>query len=245
MIAFHALKTKRITAHFQELSIAQDMEIAGLNPDLNEALTSRLLGYAIKTTTLPLERWTVQERMLGVAHYLSHTLEFGGDFDIGAGKLSDYVQTARDCTDPIALEGYTDKWAQPITAKTAEAIELHANSRADWFFLTMAASIRDTKDLSGEQDASDAELSEGLLERLNTLRAMPSSEFSELLVAHTQACEQGLQFFNITVDKTGFVVLPFNAFSHSNEQGAGSELLHPTRFSAYGCISEMAQDLCG
>lgn len=82
--------TKRISAKMQELTLRQAIDLCEIPTNMNELGISRALQFIVTETNLPLEKWTAQERIAAICHYL--TAQEQGDFVVVNGAyLSDYM----------------------------------------------------------------------------------------------------------------------------------------------------------
>lgn len=177
--------TKRINAQMQELTIQGAIALCEIPPHLNELGISRALEKIINQTNLPLKEWTVQERVLAIAHYL--TAQEQGDFYITEqSKLSDFYLDQDYQETPYYFD---DLEIVPLTAKYAESIEraiISMNIQNAWTIGAMAATIRQKGDKW--QGSADEFIHENIQRILN----LPESEFLELL-NHFQAAQEHLK----------------------------------------------------
>lgn len=110
------LVTDRLTVKMRPINIRQAIELAGI-PRQEEA-TTFFLACTVEAIEKgpPLKLWSVNERMLAVAHYIAAHIEDGPDFAIGKGRYSDYLDLGAQ-----ALPKHT------LTGEQAEMIEISAS----------------------------------------------------------------------------------------------------------------------
>lgn len=155
MIYFPPLRTRRLTVQLRELSIGDSLTLAAMPGHMEEASTTAFLRCAVDAAKVAVEdpaRWTVQERILAVCHYLSATTEDGPDFSLGEGHYSDYLQGEADIQTSVQAvevgEVGGDTWhVRHLTGAMAESIERMAgeieglSGRLHWLFGAMAAQL--------------------------------------------------------------------------------------------------------
>lgn len=131
MIHFPRLTTRRLRAQMVELTIGQSITIAGFPKGAEEAANTLMLrSCAGADCSLDPAHWTLQERALGVGHYLMSINVDEPNFKIGDGRFSDYLDAEHDIDLATAdvplsvghIEG--DDWAvQHLYGYMLEAIE--------------------------------------------------------------------------------------------------------------------------
>ncbi len=213
MIYFDQLRTRRLSVDLQELSI-DDAEMLCMMPEhLEQASITALLQRAVKPTDREMpgqvsdpRMWTVQERMMVIAHYMAHTTEDGErDFALGEeGHLSDYLLGGTDYVESVSL-GVLDGdeiLMRPLLGFQVEAIErlvlggrFRAN-RLSWWACAMACQM--TK--AGEEPKAyvgDADYLEWIFARASSIRQLPESDFLQLLYAFLDGTKQLDHFFKL------------------------------------------------
>ena len=63
--------TRRIKSQMQELTLQQAIDLCQVPDSFNEQGISRALQFIVKETNLPLDKWTVQERIVALFHYIT------------------------------------------------------------------------------------------------------------------------------------------------------------------------------
>jgi len=250
MIYFPPLRTRRLTVQLRELSIGDSLALAAMPGHMEEACTTAFLRYVVDAAKVAVEdpaRWTVQERILAVCHYLSATTEDGPDFALGEGHYSDYLQGEADIQTSVQaielgeVEG--DTWhIRHLTGAMAESIERMAgeieglSGRLHWLFGAMAAQLV----RAGEEvpDAADGEgaFDEFLLSRVMVLKGYPDSDFARLMALYFEGRDKLHHFFKLEFTDDGIVSMP---------KGGVADNLPPARFPVHTCISRMARELVG
>lgn len=246
---FPLLRSRRLTVQLKELSIGDAIALAGIPEHLTEAECTAFLKYAIAEVTSgspnPAD-WTVQERSLGVAHYLASVAEDGPDFSLGATKYSDYLDGEADIS--LALKQVPigeiggDNWEiQHLTGAMTGAIERlmgeipQLSPRLHWIVGSMAAQLirvgEDTPDL-----ATDGLYDEWLHARMSVLMAFPESDFELLMSAYNFGREKLHHLLAFDFDDKGIVILA--------KQG-GAEGRSSARFSVRSCLSKLALTMAG
>ena len=233
------LRLQTQTIQMQELTIGQALSIATMPVHLMEASTTAFLRYATEAA----ERvdpifWTVEERMMGVAHYLAAMSDGNPDFAIGDGKFSDFLipddKPRQSMIDAGDVAG--DSWhVRPLTGILSDSIERLASSgiggfsgTAYWTTARMACQMFRNVEVIPDESTQSGELDLWLSDRLKIIGAFPESDFMHLLVAFESARPALTHLFSVTSDDVGLVALP--------KGGAGS----PARFSVRSCIGNWA-----
>jgi len=245
MIYFPPLQMRRFTARIRELSLAQSLAIAAIPLHLDEMATTEFLRACVEDAQLDPALWTVQERIMGVAHYLSSTSDGSPDFAVGSGwTFSDYFipeATARkEASEQFDHAG--DTWrAVPVLGRYAQSIERlngeleGIQGKAHWIIGLMAAGLeRDHDDKPGDDTADDA-VDAWMMARMRVLLDYPESDFIALMQGHAQASTEIAHLFRIRSDDAGIIVMP-------TTEGAG---IPPARFPVFSAISDFAQAVAG
>lgn len=233
------LRLQTQTIQMQELTIGQALNIASMPVHLMEASTTAFLRYATeKAERVDPLFWTIEERMIGVAHYLAATSDGEPDFPIGDGKFSDFLipddKPRLFMKDAGEVAG--DSWhVRPLTGMLAESIERIASSgignfteSAYWTTARMACQMFRHGESIPDANTQSGELDLWLSDRLKIIGAFPESDFMHLLVAFESARPALTHLFTVTSDDKGLVALP--------KGGAGS----PARFPVRSCIGNWA-----
>lgn len=249
---FPILRVHGLQLQLRELTIAQAVALAAMPPHCEQAGVTAFLRAATQSAagaagSDPLH-WTVQQRTLAVAHYLSVVSDDGPDFLIGQARYSDYLDAAADSHAQPAILGEVagDNWSiVHLTGAMAESIERLAGevrdahdgsltARLHWTIGAMAAQLTRTGDASAPVE-DGAALDTYLQQRMRVFAQYPESDFSQLLELFFAGQERLHHLLRIGFGDEGIVILP-----RENEKEAGGELLPPARFSFYAPIGAVA-----
>jgi hypothetical protein len=240
VIHFPPLRTGRLNVQLRELTIREAVGLAAMPPSAHEAATTALLKLIVVEANGPNQeqgRWTVQERMFVVAHYLACTAETG-NFQIGEGRFLDYLRGDIDAApgEVDAGEACGDQWrARQLTGDEAVAAEGLCRDRLNWVAADMAARLYvPGEDGPKRPDASEAPaaFSAWLAERTAVIESMAESDFEQVFAAYRRGLEGLQHLFWLEFDEGGHVVMP-------KEGGAA---LAPARFpvaAALGAVSRI------
>lgn len=247
MIHIPTLRTKRLTLQLRELSIGDSLAVLAIPEQLEQATTTEFLKRAmqdVKGIADP-ANWTVQERAMATAHYMSSVADDGPDFSVGHGKYSDYLDASSDYkTDTVqAGELGGDVWLlRHLTGAMAESIErlqgevTGISGRLHWMIGAMAAQmIRDVDRNDG--DPEHGAIDEWMLTRMQTFVGYPESDFAAMVAMFQSARGKLKHLFHVDFSDTGLIFLP--------KGGDEAEMLPPARFPAYSCISEFTRGMVG
>lgn len=258
MLYFPILRIRSLELQLRELSVAQSIALAAMPPHLEQAGATAFLRAATQSATGaagsdPLH-WTVQQRTLAVAHYLSVVSDDGPDFAIGAARYSDYLDAAADHPhEPrtphsgILGEVGGDTWSiRHLTGAMAESVERLIGEvrdahdvplpvRLHWTIGAMAAQLVRYGDDAAPSVEDGAALDAYLLLRMQTLAQYPESDFSQLLNLFFIGQEKLHHLLRIGFGDEGIVVLP-----RENVKEAGGALLPPARFPVHALIGTLA-----
>ena len=249
MKSFPLLRTRRLTVKLKELSIGAAISLANMPAHMEESMRTEFLRHTVDTVQSGSENvtdWTVQERVMAVAHYLASVMPDGPDFSLGAGNYSDYLDGAADIS--IAMNRISigevggDNWEiQHLTGAMAESIERlsgefdQLSPRLHWIIGAMAAQLirvgETPPDLS-----SDGLYDEWLLSRIQVFMEFPESDFEQLMAAYSIGRKNLHHLFAYSFDDYGMVILP---------KTGGTEGLPSARFPVRSAISRMALDMEG
>jgi hypothetical protein len=250
---FPPLRTRRITAQLQALSIGDAITVASMPAHMAEAECTAFLTYAIKEAAGDLTNpadWTVQERALAVAHYLAVVADDGPDFSLSdQSRYSDYLDGEADISlalkqVPVGeLDG--DHWEmRHLTGGMAEAIERLAGEveqlknlepRLHWIVGSMAAQLVRVNETIPDL-ATDGIYDEWLLERMKILMAFPEDDFTQLMAAYQQGREKLHHLFAYDFSDEGIVILP---------KKGGADSVSSARFPISACLSKLALTMAG
>lgn len=195
--------TRRIKSQMQELTLQQAIDLCQVPDSFNEQGISRALQFIVKETNLPLDKWTVQERIVALFHYI--TAQEKGDWQlVDNGSVADYLIEQDYPETPYIFQDDGDLFhIVPLTGEYVEAIERATDStRGKWILAAMAATIR------AENDDFDGIPDERISENMTRLLALPESVFNRFL-AHFQAAQIHLAHcVNIDFHDDGIILLP-------------------------------------
>lgn len=246
MIHFPPIKTARLNVQLRELTMREAVMLAATPLVKHEAATTALLKVIVESASgehaVP-GRWTVQERMFVVAHYIACTSDAGGNFAIGDGRFLDYliadVDGAPDAVD--VGEACGDQWrVRQITGDEAAAIESVCATRLDWLAADMAARLCVAGKDEGRPDATarPSEFAAWVAERAGVFKDMPEGDFEALFGIYAIGRDRLQHLFRIEVDAAGYVALP-------KDMEGGGQRLAPARFSVASALGRLAQILGG
>jgi hypothetical protein len=252
MIVFSPIRTRRIDAKLQELTLGDEISLCHLPVQAHEKALSDFLARVLANGDTPTVRhiadprgWSVGERLFVLAHYCTQVREDGPDYAVtDVSVLSDYLDYARDLTvDPVPFLAHEDNWiVTPLSGAAAEAIELLQGEsglagREHWLLGAMAAQLLRTNETSPPPDAVTdfSSYATWLADRMTVLQAMPSSAFTLLYEHYSTAMLTQWQFFRVWFDEQGVIALP-------KEAGAA---VPPARFRILSGIGGVALSLTG
>lgn len=246
MIYFPPLRTARLDVQLREMTIDEEITLAATPLDKHEAATAALLAAVVKEARgehADPGRWTVQERMLVVAHYIAATAAEGGNFAVGEGSFLDYLDAKVDSAPAQveAGEACGDRWmVRQVTGDEAQIIESMCTARKDWVAADMAARMRA---VGSETDASapDATDKPGdygtwLDTRKSAMLALPTSDFADMWAVYLAGLRDLHHLFALDLDDAGYLAEPMTT-------EAGGQQLAPVRFSVAAAITDLARHL--
>lgn len=243
MLLFQPIKTRRICVRLKELTIGQAIALCKLPADRHELMTTEFLRQAAADAEAPApgyvtdpRLWTVQERARMVCHYLAQVADDGPDFAVGAGKLTDYLDFTADIeADGCASDPGAPGWTfGHLLGGHAELLERSCSTRGDWLLGAMACQAFRIGQEDDLLNLPDIDQLVALDRRVEAIKALPESDFENLLAAYDRAAGTVLHhFLQVSFDDDGIV---FEA------KGAG---LAPARFLADPCIGFAARSLFG
>ncbi len=247
-INFPPIRTRRLTVQLRELGIRDLCRLAAMPESMPCAQLGAFLSCAVESAA-GIENhadWTIQERTLVIAQYLSATLDSGPDFLLSSGeaKYSDYLQAGKDYSDAVVKVGNAAgySWSvRHLTGRLAESIERLAgeipdiNSYGHWVTGMMAAQLISDSDTPDPE--SDGALDEWLLERMNNILTMPGSESDALTVRWRAGFVQLEHLLSMDISSSGgLVVLP---------RGGVAANLPPCTFPVNSCFSALTSAMVG
>lgn len=246
MINFPRLQTARLNVQLRELTISESVALAATQLDRHEAATSALLALIVQEARGEHNdpgRWTVQERMMVVAHYLSCTSD-APNFALGEGAFTDYLQGEIDAGPESVQAGMAcgDTWTcKQLTGDEAVLIEQQCSTRLDWTLADIAARMRATSsDDPPPPDASTqpAKYAEWLKERKGLFARMAESDFEEMFACYRTGLVELRHLFWLDFDAHGHIVMP-----RQDRKGVGGSDLPPVRFPVSAALGSIARIL--
>lgn len=246
MIFIPPLRVRRFTVDMRELTIGQSLRLAKIPDHLDEYATTQFLRFATVDPGIDPLLWTVAERIMGVAHYLSAVSDEGADFSVGTSgaRFSSYFMPESE-----AFKGQSDSFASAddtwrvihVTGRMVEALERLTGElegiagREFWALGMLAASVVREGESLPVDDAPSDEVDAWLLQRLQVFVNFPESDLIHLLMQSREKAAQIQHIFKVTHDESGLIVLPA-------QEVAG---LPPARFPVRSTLSEWTQALAG
>ncbi len=244
------LRTNRFSVQLKPLTIGQSLQIAKMPAAMEQAETTAFLKAAIEEGegVTDSAKWTVQERMLVVCHYLAATSDEGADFSVGDGHYSDYLDLSADHAPELTAVGEVagDKWQiRPLMGAYADSLERLAGTvqdaegntltgRAHWLIGAMAAMLLREGEEPPAPDAVEGAIDEWLTERIRVFLNFPEPDFAELIAIWAKGRVLTAHLFSIEFTEKGIVAMP--------KEGAAEDL-PPARFPVNACLSDFAKAL--
>jgi len=224
MISFNPLRTKRLSVDMRELTIDAAEALCMMPEQLEQAAVTAMLRHVVVQEDRPLpgqvtdpQLWTVQERMMAMAHYMVHATNDGEpNFAIGdRARFSDYLVSGTDYVDVVHVGNFDgdDVVMRPLLGYEAEAIERLVHSgrikpnRLSWWVCAMACQM-DKADAEPRERMPDAAFTEWLLGASEKWRQLGESEFLPLLYAFLAGTRALNHFFNITFTDNAIAAMP-------------------------------------
>jgi hypothetical protein len=244
VIYFEPLRTRRLNVQLRELTIQQAIDLAATPPGKHEIAMQQFLACAVESSTgveKDPHRWTVQERMMVLAQYLSAVSENGRDFAVGNLKFTDFLHAdeAPDFGPDWVPAGQAcgSAWrVHQINGAQAAAMEAASRNTLDWHFAELAIRMRPEDDTKPPPDAvTDPELfSEWLASRMAEMKALPESDYIVLFRMMRVGLYDLRHIFIVELDADGFNVI-------SREQEGGQRFAG--RFRVDSAVSDRAHHL--
>lgn len=245
MLHFPRLLTARLDVQLRELTMREAVALAATPLNRHEAAAAAFLALVVAEARGPHAepgRWTVQERMLVVAHYLAAAGGEGANFSIGAGRFLDFLHPAADHPgdECDAGDACGDRWRiKQLTGDEALAMEPLCKTRFDWLAASMAAQMTAaTESGPARPDATSqpAAYVDWLSERLQLLKELPEGDFVDLFGAYSTGKRALFHLFELDADAAGHIAL-------ARTDGGGDRLSAPARFPVGSAIGDVAQIL--
>ncbi len=241
------LRTHRFGVQLKPLTIGQSLQIAKMPPSMEQAETTAFLRAAIEEGEGVSDpaKWTVQERLLVLCHYLAATSDEGPNFAVGEGHYTDYLDLSVDHSPDLIPVGEAagDKWQiRPLFGAYADSLERIAGGvkdsagneltgRAHWLIGAMAAMLIREGEESPALDAVEGAIDDWLTARISVFLNFPEPDFAELIALWARGRAKTAHLFAIEFTDKGIVVMPKE----------GAEELPPARFPVNACLSDFAK----
>lgn len=206
-------RTVRHCLDMHEPSIGDTLNLLGMIQEgqQEEITTEGLKACGLGNTGL----WTVHERALAVAQYLSSNNQQQPDFQIGDdAKYSDFLAVDSDYPkdDAISLGDFGgDSWImRPLLGSHAEAIERAIfngelpESRGGWILGAMACQLFVNGDSDSHSELTDKKIGE----RIETFKTLPQSLFSSIMVTFLANLHKLDHFFSLEFTAEGLAFNP-------------------------------------
>ncbi|MBT9097454.1 hypothetical protein KFZ76_06980 [Methylovulum psychrotolerans] len=226
---FMPVNTRRLGAKFKELTIGDAIRLAQLPPGAFELTASEFLDAVVADCDGVPDclDWTVQERLLVTAQYMSACNGDAPDFEIGEhGHYSDYLAAEKDVeldgdgllqTFPVGLIADDDWQIRYLTGRMAQSIERlrgevklpgggELTGYAHWELGCMAAQLFLADD--PEPPSVAGQYDEWLVHRMGAFLYYPQGAYGELRAAFYDAWWAMAHLFDIGLSNDGIVVLP-------------------------------------
>lgn len=257
MKSIQPVHTLRISVQPRELEIGQVQDLCAIPYRFAQRTITAFLKVACEQIPRPAGRlhvtdpllWSVNERMNVVIFYLAAMLDDGPDFKLGKGHLHDYLLAGADYLESVEFEHRGDiHLCTPLHGYQAEAIETMVETGVlsktyfGWQLGVMAACIRG-KDEAPIEYVDPASYSKALLERINTLKKCPETEFVQLFDAYSQASAQLQHFVHAVFNAQGVLAAQVTEPSTGKDGEPGVPDLGPARFHPRIGISRGACEL--
>lgn len=209
--------------HYQlnEVSFMEAIKIAHIKREWNERRITQFLKFALKDEHLPLSMTTEERYYLAVKYSLAK-----------AENEASYAPYLLPAGKPFQTEiTYKNIRVRSLTGRDAELLESKCDHIADWILGAMALQV----EIQGipklpSLSCTDQELSEALIERSMSIRAMPDSELDEYFNAYTEALSQMESLVSLGFDNEGLTLV-------------GGTDDAPLRFRPTACFSELSRRL--
>jgi len=253
MITFPELRSKRLSIDLKEISLLNASKILSMEPGRSEAENTLFLESIInkeKSNFTDPRAWTVQERMMAIAHYQMHTSD-DKNFLIGENaRFSDYFMEVDYVDDNIEIgEALGSTWnIIHLNGAMAEIIEQLEGTiegikgLIHWYVGMMGCQLRNETDNAPDPVADTSKFIDWLVERMTVFINYGESDYYTMLDLLFKGQSKLTHLFDISVDDKGIVAKPI---SQHEEGGAEGDELPSARFSAISCISIVTQEILG
>ena len=248
MITFPELRSKRLSVDLKEISILDASKVLSMEAGRSEAETTLFLESIInkeKSSFTDPRAWTVQERMMAIAHYQMYTSD-DKNFLIGdKAHFSDYFFETDYPDDSVEVGNAVESnWSMiHLSGAMAEVIEQLEGSvegirgLLHWYLGLMACQLRNETDEAPNPVNDTSSFTDWIIARMIVFASYGESDYYELLDLLLKGQAKLSHLFNISVDDNGIIANP-----HKKEGGEGDEL-PSARFPAISCISEITQEV--
>jgi len=253
MKSIQPVHTLRVSVQPKELQIGQVQELCAIPYQYAQKTITAFINAACEQIPRPAGKphvsdplmWSVNERMQVVIFYLAAMLDDGPDFQLGQGNLHDYLLGGTDYVESVPFEHDGDEMlCTPLHGYQAEAIEVLVETGVlpktffGWQIAVMSACIRGVDELPLEY-SDPASYGTALLERINTLKKAPETEFVRLFDAYSLASLKLQHFVHAVFNAQG--VLAAQVTTPNEEEGVAE--LAPARFHPRTGISRGACEI--
>lgn len=233
MIQFPRVELGESVVQMKELTIGQALEVSKVPERMQEARTTKFLGFAIGSESSA-RALTVQERYYLLMQYLSIQDEtpLSADINFAAYMASRERAGAWMPT----CSGLICSWRQ-LTGHDVEALELLCEDASDWIIASIGlqAMRLDWPPVYGEGEVKPSEQAEAISQRYKIVQELPASEFERLAREWRAACVAMTRFVMTGYDNKGITVLPVSG-------GADDA---PMRFRPSAAFGEVCRELAG
>ena len=247
MIHFPILRMHSMNVKLKELTLGNALAISYMPPDNEQEEITAFLRFAVenKEETPDPALWTVQERMLAIAHYLASMSDEKNFLCSNGARFSDYLDTLQDHVEPVQKLGEAcgDEWyVVPLTGRLAESIERLQGEVTDgaenklpghlhWIIGAMAAMLRRSA-VAETADMSESQLDDWIKNGMRVFLAYPESDFSKVVTLWVKGRLKTDHYFRIDFSEEGIVALP--------KEGAH---FTPVRFPCRACLSGFTKEM--
>jgi len=244
MKSIQPVHTLRISVQPRELEIGQAQELCAIPYRFAQRTITAFLKLACEQLPRPVGKlqvvdpllWSVNERMNVVIFYLAAMLDDGPDFKLGEGRLHDYLLAGTDYLEFVEFEhGGVPHLCTPLHGYQAEAIETMVETGVlpktyfGWQLGVMSACIRGKEETPIEY-VDPTSYSKALLERINTLRKCPETEFVQLFDAYLNASLQLQHFVHAVFNAQGVLAAQVTVPGPAQDGAPEVAELGPARF---------------
>lgn len=179
---------------------------------------------------------TVSERLRLVVQYLMVVADDGPDFSVGSSKLSDYISFEEDAPDLVVrgIEVGGQRYQMsPLLGVQAQTLESLCQGRGDWLIACLASQVILEGSTPDWSSMTDVNLIAWHKDRIAAVKALPESQFEELMGAFLIGQEKLRQFVKLSISDDGIVCMPNNPVVE----------VPPARFRSSSCIGKLTRSL--